>query len=243
MRIFILLFALVATSHAWLHGSPLEARRHDDNATALGIEKTCKRIEVLTKLNDLANNQTALDAMLTESKLAQARIDWIKRKSVETATELDILTANATLTAECDTISAQRDASMECRKLMKLEKLVDLANNHAGTTAVDMLGKDQKDRLQKKLEKAELKLQKLKSNTTLMDLCANDVDLQQNGAISNRKLCGSGICDRIANQHIEEVDNSGAIGTTKSDADSYEALSRGTIYCIASAVSIFLYFF
>jgi hypothetical protein len=184
MHIFILLLLPVATSHAWTNVLPLEARRHNENNTAVSIEKTCRRIEVLTKLHDIANNQTALNDMLTDSKIAQARIDWIKNKGAETTPEFDTLTANATLTAECDSINAQRDADNECRKLGQLEKLVDLANNLA---PLALLTQDQKDRLQQKLVKAELELQELRNNSTLMGLCANAVNLQPNGEISNRK--------------------------------------------------------
>jgi hypothetical protein len=124
MHIFIPLLALLATSHAWTYVLPLEARQHDDNSTSAGIDKVCKRIEVLTRLNDIATNQLALDNMPTDGKLAQARIDWIKSKSAEISTELDTLTANSTLIAECDTINAQRDAAKECKQIQKLEKLV-----------------------------------------------------------------------------------------------------------------------
>jgi hypothetical protein len=192
MHIFTLLLALAATSHAWMHVFPLEARRHDENSTAAGIEKTCRRIEVLTKLHDIANNETALDDMLAGSKFAQDRIDWIKSKSAETSTELGTLTANSILRSECNAISAKRDASQECMKLDQLEKLVDLANNQTALTAhtaADLLTQGQISRLQQQLEEAELKLQELKSNKTLMGLCASadNPSLQQNGAIGERK--------------------------------------------------------
>jgi hypothetical protein len=192
MHIFTLLLALAATSYAWMHVLPLEARRTDENSTAAGIEKTCRRIEILTKLHDSAKNQTALADMLAGSKLVRDRIDWIKSKSAETSTELDTLTVNPTLKSECNAISAKRDASQECRKLDQLVKLVDLANNQttlAAHTAADLLIQDQRSRSQQKLEEAELKLQELKSNETLMGLCssADDFALQQNGAIGERE--------------------------------------------------------
>jgi hypothetical protein len=242
MHFSILLLALVVTSHAWMHVSPLEARRHDDNDTATSIDKVCKRIEVLTRLNVIAINQFALNDMPADGKLAQARIDWIKSKSAEISAELDTLTANSTLTAECDTINAQRDAAKECKQIQKLEKLVDLANNQTAQTAPGLLSQDLKIRLQQKLEKAELKLQELKSNSTLMGLCANDVSLQQNGAISNRESCGPNIYIRTTDQRVEAVDNSGAIGMTKSGAVTYKVLSRRTAYSLASVVVIYLLF-
>jgi hypothetical protein len=237
MYIFILLLALVSTSHAYTHISPLEARRHYEDNIAAGIEKTCRRIDALTKLHNIANNQTALDDMLGDNKLAQVRIDWIKNKSAETTPELDTLTANATLTTECDSIKEQRNAAKVCRELEQLERLVGLANNLA---PLALLTQDQKDRLQQKLEKAELKLQELRSNSTLMGLCADNVNITPDGAISDRKWCIPSVYSRGADRHAEEVDNTGAISLTKSGAVMYTATSRTTSSLMAVILSIFV---
>jgi hypothetical protein len=237
MYIFILLLALVSTSHACTHILPLQARRHAENNTAVVIKKTCRRIEVLTKLHNIANNQTALDDMLADSKLAQVRIDWIKNKSAGTTPELETLTANATLTAECDSIKAQRDTANECRKLEQLERLVDLANNLAPPA---LLTQDQRDRLQQTLEKVALKLQELRNNSTLMGLCAEDVELEPDGAISNRKWYYLNVYGRDTDRRVEEVDSSGAISLTKSGAVTYQALSRTTSSLMALILLVFI---
>ncbi|KAL1797831.1 hypothetical protein ACET3X_004437 [Alternaria dauci] len=202
--------ALVTTSTAWTTNPSLGLWRGDDTVNTtrqVDIDKTCKRLRTLTKLNEIAKNDTALDATSIPAKLAQERIDWIKSNSADITAKLDELQSNSTLVAECDTLNAQRDAVRECKVLDTLEKLVNLTDGQTGLNqgpVADLLDDEQKQKLQQKFEKASLKLQELKTNATLMALCNSDAMLQQNGAISS-----------------QVVDNSGAISMTKSAASTH----------------------
>ncbi|KAF1834429.1 hypothetical protein BDW02DRAFT_598216 [Decorospora gaudefroyi] len=191
----ISLFLLfIATSHAWVHVSPLEVRRHDSD-----IATKCRRIRALTELNDIANNQTALNTMLSENKHAQARIDWLQKHKDEISTKLAALTANATLTAECN-LDAQQRVSKACEAFAKMALRLDLIGD--SQTIADML---QKDQLRHELEAAGIDLQQSSSDATLMQLCTDNALSQQDGGEIGNML----------------VDNSGAIGLTKSDAGTY----------------------
>lgn len=149
--------------------------------------KSCKRIRVLTFLNNVVTNQTAMDKLVSKSKFTQDQLDYLKSKKTELAAQLEALTSNSTLTAACDAMNAQRAAAKKCKKIKKLEKLVALANNQTAYNehlAAEVLNPKQIEQLQKNLEDAQVKLQRLRSNSTLMRLCAGDIGgLQQNGAI------------------------------------------------------------
>ncbi|KAI4933104.1 hypothetical protein J4E85_003507 [Alternaria conjuncta] len=154
------------------------------------IDKTCRRLRTFTQLNKIAHNETLMDMMIMRDKFAQQRIDWIKSNSDYIAAKLDKLTSNSTLTAECDTFNAQRDTARQCKTLQILERLVNSTNGQTdfnGGLATDFLSDEQKQKLQQKFEKAELKLQQLRSNATLMGFCGDDVIFQQDGAIGSRK--------------------------------------------------------
>jgi hypothetical protein len=187
------LFTFTTISSAWTDDHSLELLRGDDTIPTTGdvdIDKTCRRLRTLMKLNDIATNKTALDATEMQGKLAQARVDWIKNHNADITAKLDKLKSNSTLTAECDTINAQRDVKRECKRLEILERLVNSTDSQTGLDqgpAADFLNEEQKQSLQQEFEKASLKLQELKSNATLVDLCNSNAMLQQNGAIGNRR--------------------------------------------------------
>jgi hypothetical protein len=183
----------IITSSAWLNDSSLQPLGGGSTRPTVrdsDIDMTCRRLRTLTKLNEIANNETMLNTIDVHGKLAQERIDWIKKNSADITAKLEKLTSNTTLTAECDTINAQRDAARECKTLETLEKLVNSTNGQTiidKGPAADFLNEEQKQKLQENFEKAELKLQELRSNDTLMGICTNSIMLQQNGAIGSRK--------------------------------------------------------
>ncbi|KAI4694421.1 hypothetical protein J4E81_006638 [Alternaria sp. BMP 2799] len=213
MRFLILLitsfFTLIVASNNPFSNPSIQPPQGGDtiiNPRDADIDKTCRRLRTLTQLNRIAHNETLMNMMTMRDKFAQQRIDWIKSNSDDITAKLDKLTSNSTLTAKCDTINAQRDTARKCKALVTLERLVNSTNGQTGFNggpATDFLSDEQEQKLQQKFEKAELKLQQLRSNTTLMGLCSNDVVSQQNGAIGS-----------------QVVDNSGAISMTKSSARS-----------------------
>lgn len=184
----IALSALIATSHAW-PGLPHLGLRQAGNTNAASTQKsvqgTCKRIAALTNLSNMVANQTALATMLANKKLTQEQIDYMETQKDAIKSELQELSSNTTLTTECGIIDAHRKAAKACKKLDKLEKLAEMANNKTAYDehlAGELLNKEQVEQLKKNIEDAEVKLQELRSNSTLVKLCTNEVSLQQNGA-------------------------------------------------------------
>jgi len=222
-----LLFALVIASKDSPNNPFTKPLRGSDNIISprnADIDKTCRRLRTLIQLNRIAHNETLMDTMIVRDKFAQKRIDWIKSNSDDITAKLDKLTSNSTLTAECDTFNAQRDAVRQCKALQTLERLVNSTNGQTdfnGGPASDFLSDEQTQKLQQKFEKAELKLQQLRSNATLMGLCSNDVMFQQDGTIGSRKSFFYSAKPKCADLHTEVVDNSGAIRMTKSAASSH----------------------
>lgn len=188
----VAIFALAATSHAWPeppHFELQQADKADTTSKQRSTQGTCKRISALAKLSSMAANQTALDSMLADKRLTQEQVDYIETKKDAINSELQELSLDTTLLAECGIINAHRKAMRDCKKLGKLEKLTELANNKTAYDehlAGEVLNQKQVERLKKNMEDAEIKLQKLRSNSTLVELCANGIGLQQNGAVGQQ---------------------------------------------------------
>jgi hypothetical protein len=191
--IISLLFPLIVASDDSPSNLSVQHLRGDDaiiSPSDTDIERTCRRLRTLTKLNEIANNQTIPDIMNMPGNFVQERIDWIRRNSADITARLDELTSNSTLTAECETMDAQRDTARKCKTLRTLERLVNSTNGQIGLgerPATDFLADAQEQKLQQRFEKAQLKLQELKTNATLMRFCTGNAMLQQNGAIGSRK--------------------------------------------------------
>jgi hypothetical protein len=87
-------------------------------------------------------------------------------------------------------MDAQRDTARKCKALHTLERLVNPTDGQIGLgerPATDFLADAQEQKLQQRFEKAQLKLQELKTNATLMSFCTGNAMLQQNGVIGSRK--------------------------------------------------------
>lgn len=205
--------SLLATTYAWPqlpHFELQETGVVDVTTTQQSLKGTCKRIEALTRLSNMAANQTRLNELLAEERLTQAQVDDIDNKKDAVNAELQALIANATVATECGSIHAHHQAVKDCKKLDKLEKLTNLANNKTAYDehlAGELLNKKQTEQLKKNMETAEIKLQEMRGNTTLVVLCAKEVGLRQNGA--SHEL---GDIGQVA------VDNSGAISMSTSGA-------------------------
>lgn len=184
---FVAISAFVATSYA---GSELphfelqQASSADANPEDRSVKGACKRIAALTDLSTMAANQTRLDTLLADKKLTQEQVDNILSKSDAINAELRQLSSNTTLSAECGVINAHRKVVKGCQKLDKLEKLVELANNKTAYNehlAGEILNQKQTEQLKKNMETAELELQELRDNSTLVELCTNEIGLRQGG--------------------------------------------------------------
>ncbi|UPX12800.1 uncharacterized protein EKO05_0003337 [Ascochyta rabiei] len=236
---FVALAALVTTSYAWPELPHFELQQVDHaNAasTQRSVQGTCKRIAALTNLSNMAANQTNLDAMLASQKLTQDEIDYIKTKIDAINSELQKLNSNTTLAAECGVANAHRKAAQDCKKLDKLEKLVELANNKTAYDehlAGEVLNQKQTEQLKQNMEDAELKLQALRSNSTLVNMCTNEVGLRQNGAVGQQ----AGDIGEAA------VDNSGVISLSTSDATTFWSGPRLPPCIVALGLCIAFVFF
>ncbi|KAG9205117.1 hypothetical protein G6514_009580 [Epicoccum nigrum] len=158
----------------------------------------------------MAANQTHLDELLAEERLTQAQVDDIVNKKDAVNAELQALIANATVATECGSINAHHQAVKDCKRLDKLEKLTDLANNKTAYNehlAGELLNQKQTEQLKKNMETAEIKLQEMRGNSTLVALCTKEVGLRQNEA--SHEL---GDIGEVA------VDNSGVISMSTSGA-------------------------
>ncbi|KAH6633632.1 hypothetical protein C7974DRAFT_412614 [Boeremia exigua] len=217
MRPFAWLVAIssfTAVSHALPqlpHFELQQASSTNEAPSQRSIEGTCKRIAELNNLSNIATNQTLRDALLANKKIRQDQVDYIETMKDAINSELQDLNSNTTLTVECGPIEAHKKAVKDCKKLDKLKKLVEMASNKTAYDehlAGELLNQKQMEQLWKNMENAEIKLQKLRTNSTLVDLCTNEIGLRQNGAVGQQ----AGDIGNVP------VDNSGAISMSSSDA-------------------------
>ncbi|KAL1592958.1 hypothetical protein SLS59_009602 [Nothophoma quercina] len=184
----IALGVLTTAIHAWPelpHFELQQAGTANSGSAQQSIKGTCKRIAALTNLSSMAANQTSLDAMLADKKITQEQVDYLETTKDAINAELQDLNSNTTLTTECGTLNAHRKAVKDCKRLDKLEKLVELANNKTAYDehlAGELLNQKQTEQLKKNMEDAEIRLQQMRGNGTLVKLCTNEIWLQQNGA-------------------------------------------------------------
>lgn len=188
-----LLFAFVATSYAF-PDFRLEARKGGNkNGTSNGngnsVNKACKKMAKLTKLTELANNQTKLDAMVSKGKLNDTEVAEIKTKAQDASTQLQSMQANTTLVSECLVVDAHKKVVGQCKKMAKLTKLAAMKDNQ---TAIDAFAAkknitgEKLTKLQDKIANATTKLQEMSGNTTLTDLCSKEQ--QQKGSSDGKSI-------------------------------------------------------
>jgi hypothetical protein len=212
-----LLLAFITTSCAW---SPIETRQNADAATPSvnnEIQKTCHHIRALRHLTALANNQTELDTLLAEGLYTASQEAYIKSRAAASASELATLTSNTTLTSECDILNARRAVRKQCRRLSRLEQLTELANNQTAYNeflAADTFNKKQVEDLLRDMETAEIELQMLRENATLITTCTREPELNDGGISMGEYRIDNirEMCD--ANSGVAAVDQSGAISLT-----------------------------
>ena len=144
----------------------LRAQRDDGRPRTNAI---CKRLQTLTAFNNTAS-------------------------TTNVAAQLELLISNTTLTAECDVINADHKAASECKKLKKLEKLAELASEKRSDPEPlvgEILNEIQQEYLTKTMEEAELNLQQLRTNSTLMNVCGGEFgsphEQQQSVMIGSRE--------------------------------------------------------
>jgi hypothetical protein len=176
------LLAHIATSSAHPQLPRFNLQQTESATLDHATLKTCDRMRALEKLTNTAETEKFnFDVMVAEDNMSQEEINFIVSDSGPLASELRKLKANTTLTAQCAVLGAHQDAVAQCTSLGKLEKLAELASNKTAYNehlAGEILNSKQVDQLQKNMEQAELKLQKLRTNSTLIILCNTEPGLR-----------------------------------------------------------------
>jgi hypothetical protein len=157
-----------------------------------------------------------------------------------------LLNNSDALKAGLDTVKANRETIHRCMNLKKLEKLEDATLGSKTTPEMEpIIGNTPnvgpQEHLTKATEKAELELQLLRSNSTLMALCAGELGLQheqqQSGMIGNRKSICHLFLEHYSDVRVEAIDNSGAISFSTSSATAHVLDDRSELYVLAITLS------
>ncbi|KAI1500326.1 hypothetical protein F5X99DRAFT_386756 [Biscogniauxia marginata] len=145
----------------------------DDDGTS--VKSQCRSIAKITKLVDLANNQTKLESKTDGD---QAKIDEIKAKAANSTTILSTLTSNTTLMDQCAVIQANDDAVDACESIQKMEKEVALAANDTKLQDKFDGNTTRIDEFKAQVSSMATMLADLQSNATLNTFCAVQADAE-----------------------------------------------------------------
>tara|TARA_R110002003_G_scaffold27_10_gene1422 strand:+ start:6163 stop:6615 length:453 start_codon:yes stop_codon:yes gene_type:complete len=149
---------------------------------------------VLTVLNKTANDPAVLSSLVASGRIKETQLAFVKSSAASINAQLTDLTTNVTLKAECNVINASRKTTRQCRRLKKLERVVNLASNNTADAARligEILKTKDKEGLNKTIAEARVQLEQLKSNNTLTRLCetkaGSSQEEEQSSLIGNRE--------------------------------------------------------
>ncbi|CAI6333034.1 unnamed protein product [Periconia digitata] len=240
--IVALFFALIGFSAAFPQFHFLEAReKGEKNGTSKAkngtsgnsINKECKQMAKLTALTAFANNQTKIDALTAKGKLDDSKVAALKSQAAEASTKLQAMTANTTLVSECAVVFAHKKTVGQCKQMKSLAKLASLASNQTAMDAMiaaKKLNDTQAVMLQDKVKSAQTKLDDLKANTTLTDICSKEAS--QKGA-----------SDSASGTESTGTTNAGAAAASQSSSAmsaNIESVSFALIPVLVATASLFL---
>ncbi|KAI1336511.1 hypothetical protein F5Y15DRAFT_201018 [Xylariaceae sp. FL0016] len=154
---------------------------HHGNDDSFSVKDQCRAIAKMTKLVDLAANQTMLDDKANGN---QTIIDDIKAKAANATSELSTLTSNSTLVGECAVVQAHDDAVDSCGEIQKMEKFLALASNDTALTDYFDGNTTEIDDFKNKTSGLTTKLAALQSNATLNTFCSVQNDIESCKEIS-----------------------------------------------------------
>ncbi|KAI0121367.1 hypothetical protein BJ170DRAFT_143168 [Xylariales sp. AK1849] len=143
-------------------------------STGTSVKSQCASIAKLTKMTNLAANETKLADKLHNNQTA---IDAFKAKITSSQTKLTTLSSNTTLMASCAVIAAHEDAVDSCDSIAKMEKMIATAAN---TTKLNTEFKGNATKISSftaKASAAATKLSALQSNSSLTDFCSTQTTL------------------------------------------------------------------
>ncbi|KAE9968086.1 hypothetical protein EG328_004169 [Venturia inaequalis] len=156
--------------HGQIGGSKTKNSTHGNSE-----KKQCSELSRLTKLVDLVNNSTKLTELETKHNMTADKITKLKDSAAKATTRLTELQSNTTLTSQCAIVNAGDKLQGQCKEMKMLTKMMDVAGN--ATALSEMAAKKnwtdaETDKFKAHAANATMKLNKLKSNTTLVDACA-----------------------------------------------------------------------
>jgi hypothetical protein len=123
---------------------------------------------LLEKLEHLAANATAL---ADNPHNDATEIAEIYAKALNDASRLAALKGNKTLIKECEIILVAERLEHEFKELIKLEKFIAIADNSSAVASKTEKNSTKIAKIAAEASKYAIKLQKHKSNTTLVGLC------------------------------------------------------------------------
>ena len=137
---------------------------HHKNST----DVLCERMARLTKLTEISKNSTEMAEVVSKAKNATKATEEINAAPAKLAT----LTSNSTLVATCAIVDASKKLHSQCRKMKRLTKLSEIANN--ATELADITSKSRNaTRTTDEIKGAAAKLATLTSNSTLVAVCSS----------------------------------------------------------------------
>ncbi|TID18731.1 HET-domain-containing protein [Venturia nashicola] len=138
-------------------------------------EKQCSELSRLTKLVNLVNNATKLTELETKHNMTADKITKLKASAANATSRLTELQSNTTLTSQCAVVDAGQKLKGQCKEIKMLTNMMDVAGN---TTALSEMATKknwtdaQVTKFKARAANATTKLNKLKSNSTLVNACA-----------------------------------------------------------------------
>lgn len=145
------------------------AKGNNKEASSNSTSSQCKQVEKLTRMTEIANNQTLLDKATKNNATKAAEF---QAKASTAATKLADLQSNTTLMTACNSIFAEQDTLQSCGQMASLEKLMQIAGNQTLLDKVTKNNATKAAELQSKASAAATKLTDLQSNTTLTAACS-----------------------------------------------------------------------
>lgn len=137
------------------------------------VKSQCKQVQKLTKLTELAANQTKLGDLTNNNQTLMADIT---AKAEEAKTQLATIQSNTTLMGECNAIFATKSSLNNCEKMFEIEQAQKIAANETLLAQITKNNQTKADAFKAKVSAKAAELATLSSNTTLTAFCAVQKD-------------------------------------------------------------------
>ncbi|KAK6065277.1 hypothetical protein SCUP234_12633 [Seiridium cupressi] len=145
------------------------------------VKASCQQVAKLTQQAELATNDTKL---ADKFKNNQTAIDAFKAKVTAKQAQLDTLSSNSTLMADCAVVAAHENALDSCAQIQSWEKDIATAANDTKLTNKFDGNTTKIDAFKTKTDAKAAKLAAMTSNTTLTDFCSVQATISDCKAMS-----------------------------------------------------------